>query len=92
MRKMTFEVYRSTLLSSVRVGGVAQAFALAQEAATYNQTDLHCFQSCRDSRETVVTLDTVARTPQSHEHALVLSCIGASLLLSTIVTFKRKKR
>ena len=52
MRKMTFEVYLSTLLNSVRVGGVAQAFALAQESATCNQTDLHCCcQSCRDSFE-----------------------------------------
>ena len=36
------------------------AFALAQESATCNQTDLHCcFQSCLDSCETVGTLDTV---------------------------------
>ena len=91
--KMTSEVYLSTLLSSVKVGGVAQAFALVQESATCNQTDLHCcFQSCRDSFETVVTLDTVARTPQSQDHVLAVSCIGASLLLSPIITFKRRKR
>ena len=55
------------------------ASALAQESATRIQTESHsCFQSCRDSCETVVTLDTVARTPQSHEHVLVVSCIGAS--------------
>ena len=45
-----------------------------------------CFESCLDSRETVVSLGTVARTPQSHDHVLVVSCIGASLLLSTMFT------
>ena len=39
-----------------------------------------------DLRETVVSLGTVARTPQLHEHVLVVSCIGASLLLSTTFT------
>ena len=63
------------------------ASALAQESATCNQTDLHCCSQSRlDSCETVVTLDTVARTPQSQEHVLVVSCIGASLLLSTMIT------
>ena len=57
------------------------AFALAQESATCSQRDLHCcFQSRLGSCETVVTLDTVARTPESHEHVLVVSCIGASIV------------
>ena len=61
------------------------AFALAQESAICNQTDLHCcFQSCLDSCETVGTLDT--ENAQSHEHVLVIS-FGASLLLSTIIFF-----
>ena len=48
------------------------AFALAQESATCNQTDLHrCFQSCLDSCETVGTLDTAHA--QSHEHVFVVS-------------------
>ena len=46
------------------------AFALAQESATCNQTDLHCcFQSCLDSCETDGTLDTAHA--QSHEHVFV---------------------
>ena len=40
------------------------ASALAQESATRIQTELHsCFESCLDSRETVVSLGTVAHTP-----------------------------
>ena len=63
------------------------ASALAQESAARFQTELHsCFESCFDSRERVVSLGAVARTPQSHEHVLVVSCIGASLLLCTMFT------
>ena len=45
-----------------------------------------CFESCFDLRETVLPLGTVARTPQSHEHVSVASCIGPSLCLSTTFT------
>ena len=47
--------------------------ALAQESATRIQTELYsCFESCLDSCETVASLGTVARTPQSHDHVLVV--------------------
>ena len=84
-------IRQNSLVSSFSVRSelivLHNASALAQESATRIQTELNsCFQSCLDSCETVVTLNTVARTPQSHEHVLVVSCIGASLLLSTIFT------
>ena len=84
-------IRQNSLLSSFSVRSelreLHNASALAQESATRIQTELHsCFELCLDSREAVVTLDAVARTPQSHEHVLVVSCIGASLLLSTIFT------
>ena len=69
------------------------AFALAQESAICNLTELHCCcQSSLDSCEAVVTLDTVARTPQSHERVLVVSWIEVSLLSKTIITLRGSPR
>ena len=62
------------------------ASALAQESATCNQTDLHVFSHV-SIRVKQLLHWTPLRAPQSHEHVLVASCFGASLLLSTIITF-----
>ena len=67
MRKMTFEVYLSKLLSSVRVGGVAQAFALAQESATCNRQICIVVFSHVAIRVKQLLHWTPLRTPQSHD-------------------------
>ena len=74
---------QNSLLSSFSVRSelivLHNASAMAHESATRIQIEWHsCFQSCLDSCETVAALDKVARTPQSHEHVLVVSCTGAS--------------
>ena len=81
------EVVVIFLSRSVRVDSVAPRIRVGSRSATLIHKELHsCFESCLDSRETIVSLGTVSRTPQSHEHVLVVSCVGASKLLSTIFT------
>ena len=64
------------LLSSVRVDCVAQRICVGSRVG-HSHSD-------RTAQLFSVMLDTVARTPQSHEHVLVVSCIEASWLLSTL--------